>query len=286
MIVFALVWLTGDPVSLILPSDVTPEVAARYRQELGLDRPVHVQYLDFAWSALHGDFGRSLVQGEDAMRLVAERLPASLKLSLYTLAFSLLVAVPTGILAAVKRGTIYDQVCRFVAFVGQAVPNFYLGIVLIMFFSVRWRWLPSMGNPHDIRGLILPAVTLGVYLAAETMRLLRSSLLEVMGQQFVKTARGKGLAERSVVLKHALKNASIPVVTVLGLQVSTLLGRAVVVEVVFAYPGMGQLAVNAVQSRDMFVVQAFVFVVAMLVLASNLVVDVLYGFLDPRIRYG
>lgn len=282
---FALSWLTGDPVSLILPPDTPRDVAARFRQELGLDRPIYVQYLDFAWSALHGNFGRSLVQGDDAMRLVLERLPASLKLASYTLLFSLLLAVPTGILAAVRRGTIYDQASRAVAFVGQAVPNFYLGIVLIMFVSVRWRWLPSMGNPNDLRGLVLPAITLGVYLAAETMRMLRSNLLEVLGLQFVTTARGKGVTERGVIWKHALRNASIPVITVLGLQISTLLGRAVVVEVVFAYPGMGQLAVNAVQSRDMFLVQAYVFVVSMIVLLSNLLVDALYGFIDPRIRY-
>ncbi len=286
VIVFALSWLTGDPVSLILPPDTPPEAADRFRQELGLDRPIYLQYLDFAWSALQGDFGRSLVQGDEAMRLVAERLPASLKLAAYTLLFSLLLGVPTGILAAVKRGTLYDQASRALAFIGQAVPNFYLGIILIMFVSVRWRWLPSMGNPNDVQGMILPAITLGVYLAAETMRMLRSSLLEVLGLQFVTTARGKGVAERGVIWKHALRNAGIPVITVLGLQISTLLGRSIVVEVVFAYPGMGQLAVNAVQSRDIFVVQAYVLVVSMIVLTSNLLVDVTYGLLDPRIRYG
>lgn len=283
VVVFLLTFLTGDPAALILPPEATPEQVEAFRVSQGFDRPILVQYWDFLSGALTLDFGRSLMQGEDAMQMVLERLAPSLKLALVSLLASLVIAVPLGLLAAMKRGTWIDQVSRILALIGQCTPNFYLGIVLILVFAVQLRLLPATGSP-TWRGLLLPAITLGLYAAAETMRLLRSSLLEVFGEDYVRTARAKGLSERVTILKHAMKNAAIPVVTVMGLQLNTMMGRAVVTETVFTYPGMGMLAFRAIANRDFIVVQAFVIVMAMVVVALNLIVDLLYSRLDPRIQ--
>jgi len=284
MIVFALSHLTGDPTPLMLPADATPEMIARYRTLMGFDRPVHVQYWSFIKGVLTGNFGRSFMQGEDALQLVLARLPASLKLTLVSLGVSLLIAVPAGVVAAIGRGSWYDQLSRVVALLGQCLPNFYVGILLILFFSVRLNWLPPTGGT-DWKGMILPGLTLGMYAAAETMRFLRSSMLEVLGQAYIRTARCKGLHEFVVIVKHALRNASLATVTVVGMQIGVLMGRAVVTETVFAYPGMGLLAVNAIAHRDFLVIQAFVIVMAVIVVSLNFLVDLLYGVLDPRIRH-
>lgn len=284
IVVFSLSHLTGDPTPLMLPTDATQEDIARYRTLMGFDLPVWEQYLRFVQGALTGNFGKSFMQGEDAMKLVSERLPASMRLALTSLAISLVIAIPMGIITAVKRGSWYDQIGKAVALIGQCLPNFYLGILLILFISVRLRWLPAVGGT-DWKGLILPGITLGVYAAAETMRILRSSMLEVLNLDYIKTARSKGLSERVVVLRHALKNASLPMVTVMGMQFGTLMGRAVVTETVFSYPGMGLLAVKAISNRDFLLIQAFVIVMAMIVILLNLTVDMLYVSLDPRVRH-
>ena len=284
IVVFSLSWVTGDPAALILPPEATPAQIEEFRKAMGFDRPILVQYWDFLTGAITLDFGKSLMQGTDAMGLVLERLWPSLKLALVALSASMVIAVPLGMLSALKRGTIFDQVARVLALIGQCAPNFYVGIVLILVFAVNLRMFPAIGDP-SLKGIVLPAVTLGMYAAAETMRLLRSGMLEVLGEDYVRTARAKGVAERWVLLKHALRNAAIPVITVMGLQLNTMMGRAVVTETVFGYPGMGMLAVRAINNRDFVVIQAFVIVMAVVVVVLNLLVDLIYSRLDPRISF-
>lgn len=281
---FLLVHLTGDPASLLLPLDATQEDRDRFRQAIGLDRPLPVQYVDFLWRAAHGDFGTSLRFQQPAMGLVIERLPATLQLAGMALGLALLIGVPAGLIAGVRRGSIFDRVAMFLALAGQCVPAFWLGLMLILLFSVTLRVLPVSGG-GTFAHLVLPGLTLSFYTMALVARLLRSNMLDVMKADYVRTARAKGLSERSVVLRHALKNASIPVVTVVGLSAGYLLGGAVIVEQVFAYPGLGRLVYQSISNRDVAVVQAFVVLISLLVLAINLTVDVVYTLLDPRVRY-
>ncbi|MQA82121.1 MAG: ABC transporter permease subunit [Streptosporangiales bacterium] len=283
VVVFLLARLTGDPAAIMLPPDATQEDIDLYRQNAGLNDPLLLQFLRFIGGAVTGDFGQSLMQGTDAMSLVLDRLGPSVQLAAASLVVSLAVGIPVGVLTAVRRGSWVDQVGRAFALVAQCVPNFFLGLMLILFVAVKLRLLPATGST-DLRGLVLPAVTLGLYGAAETVRLLRSSLLEQMNKDYVRTARAKGAFELSVLSRHVFRNAAIPVVTVWGLQFSSLMGRAVVTETVFAYPGMGMLAYQAISNRDFVVIQAFVIVTATIVVAANLLVDTLYFGLDPRIR--
>jgi ABC-type dipeptide/oligopeptide/nickel transport system permease component len=217
------------------------------------------------------------------MQLVLERLPATLQLSAVALALALLIAVPLGILASVKRGSIFDQVSLIISLIGQAFPVFWLGILLIIVFAENLRWLPASGR-GGAQHLVLPSLALSAYSTAIIMRLLRSSLLDVLGADFIRTARAKGLGGKAVLLGHALKNAALPVVTVVGLQVGALLGGAVITEEVFAYPGMGRLAVQAIANRDFTVIQAFVVLMAVVIVGINLLVDLLYAWLDPRVK--
>lgn len=283
IIAFALTHLSGDPAALLLPPSATLEDTAIFRRAAGLDRPLPVQYVDFLGHAVRGDFGRSIRYGEPALQLVLDRLPATIELSVVALVLALIVAVPLGIVTAVRRGSAIDQIGLLVSLVGQAFPVFWLGIVLIMFFAEDLRWLPASGR-GDLAHLVLPASALALYTIAIVARLLRSSLIEILSADFIRTARGKGLAERTILWVHALKNAALPVVTVIGLQVGTLLGGAVVTEEVFAYPGMGRLALQAIANRDFAIVQAFVVVMAILITVINLLVDLLYSRLDPRVR--
>lgn len=283
VVVFLLARLTGDPAAIMLPPDATQDDIDLYRQNAGLDDPLAVQFLRFITGVVTGDFGKSLMQGTDAMSLVLDRLGPSVQLAAASLVVSLAVGIPLGVLTAVRRGSWVDQVGRAFALVAQCVPNFFLGLMLILFIAVKLRMLPATGST-DLRGLVLPAVTLGLYGAAETVRLLRSSLLEQLNKDYVRTARAKGAFELTVLSRHAFRNAAIPVVTVWGLQFSSLMGRAVVTETVFAYPGMGMLAYQAISNRDFVVIQAFVIVMATIVVVANLLVDTLYFGLDPRIR--
>jgi peptide/nickel transport system permease protein len=282
LVVFALLHLSGDPARLLLPVEASAEDVAQFREVRGLNDPLPVQYVRFLANALRGDFGDSIRHHEPALQLVLSRMPATLELTFAAILFSLLIAIPVGIISALRRNSIYDSVGMTLALLGQSMPTFWLGIMLIFVVSVRLGWLPPFGR-GGIDRLILPAVTLGAYAAAMTTRLLRSSLLEVLSKNYITTARAKGLRETVVVYRHALKNAAIPVVTVVGLQVASLMGGAIIVETVFAYPGMGLLAVQAINGRDYTVVQAFVVVVALLVIAINFFVDVLYTYLDPRV---
>ena len=284
VVVFMILHLTGDPAALLLPPDATAEDVARFRKAMGFDDPWIVQYGRFLKGALQGNFGESLRHGEPAMPLVLERLPATFQLAGAGLLLALCLAIPAGIVSAVKRNTVVDYVSTVVALLGQAMPTFWLGIMLILVFSVRLNWLPSSGR-GDLQHLILPAVTLGLFTTARITRLTRSGMLEVLGQDYIRTARAKGVSERPVVWKHALKNASIPIVTIIGIELGTLLGGSVITETIFAWPGVGRLSVQAIFNRDYPVVQAAVFILASTFVILNFVVDLAYTWLDPRIRF-
>lgn len=281
--VFFLVRLGGDPTALFLPPESSAQEIARVRKLMGFDRPLWEQYADFAWKALHGDFGRSLRYQQPAMSLVMERMPATLQLGAAALVLSLLVSVPLAILAATHRGSLLDRVGLLVSLIGQSFPTFWLAIMLILIFSEIWGILPPSGR-GTWRHLVMPSVALAAYSTAIITRLLRSSLIEVLQQDYIRTARGKGLPGSAVVFGHALRNAAIPTLTVVGLQVGALLGGAVITEEIFAYPGVGRLAIQAIANRDFTVVQAFVVFMATLIVAINLLVDLGYALLDPRLR--
>ncbi|MBI4247363.1 MAG: ABC transporter permease [Candidatus Rokubacteria bacterium] len=282
-LVFVALRASGDPASTMLPGDASVEELTALRQALGLDQPLALQYLRFLAGVVTGDFGSSFRHQQPALGLVLERLPATLELALASLLLAVVIALPLGIVAALYRGRLADVLAMAFAVVGQATPFFWMGIMLILVVSVELQWLPTSGR-GGLAHLVLPAVTLATHFAAVLARLTRTSMLEVLGQHYVTTARAKGLAERSVILTHALKNAAVPVVTLIGLQFGTLLGGAVVTETIFAWPGVGRLAVQSIFVRDYPVVQAGVLVLALSFVAINLLVDLLYGYLDPRIR--
>jgi peptide/nickel transport system permease protein len=282
-LVFIALRLSGDPAASMLPGDASVDELAHLRRELGLDRSVPAQYVAFLGGAVRGDFGESFRHQQPAFGLVLERLPATLELAFAALVLAIVVALPLGIVAALHRGRAVDMVAMSFAVVGQATPYFWMGIMLILVVSVELAWLPTSGR-GGWRHLILPAVTLGTHFAASIARLTRTAMLEVLNQHFVTTARAKGLGEWRVVLAHVLKNAAVPVVTLVGLQFGTLLGGAVVTETIFAWPGVGRLAVQSIFVRDYPVVQAGVLILALVFVGINLLVDLLYGSLDPRIR--
>ncbi|HEY7624718.1 MAG TPA: ABC transporter permease [Candidatus Limnocylindria bacterium] len=282
-IVFALVFAAGDPASTLAPLDTTPAELEQFRHNMGLDRPIPVQYADFLVHALRGDFGTSYSSHEPAMSVVLERLPATLRLTAAAVLFAIVISIPLGLVAAVNHDRWIDLVARFFAFLGQSIPVFLLGMVLILVFAVGLHWLPSSGA-ESWKSLVLPAISVGSFSAAVLARLLRSSLLEVLGQEYVRTAYAKGLRDRAVLVRHALRNAALPYVTMLGLQVGFLLSGAVVAETIFAYPGVGRLAVEAISRKDVPVIQAFVTVAAVIVVAANFIVDLAYTRIDPRIR--
>lgn len=283
LLVFVLMRLTGDPTYLLLPPDASREQVAELRHDLGLDESIPVQYGRFLLNAVRGDFGQSFRTGQPAMSLVLERVPATLRLAGFAFMVTALIAIPVGIVSARYRHTWIDDIGRAIALFGQAVPSFWLGMMLILLFSVRLGWLPPFGS-GSFKHLILPGITLGAYSAAIISRLLRSTLLEVLGSDYIRTARAKGLSDRAVLYRHALRNASLPVVTMFGLQVGVLFGGAVITEYVFAYPGMGRLVLQAIGNRDFAVVQAFVLLITLLIIVTNIVVDLLYAMLDPRIK--
>ena len=292
LVVFALVHaLPGDPAVLFLGEEADPETLARFRVRLGLDRPLVAQYATWLARALRGDLGRSLRTNQPVAEAILERLPVTLELLAAALSVSLAIAIPMGIVSAVKRNSGVDLVSTVFALVGFAMPGFWLGIILIYVFALLLRWLPPSGwvplpasVPQNLLSLVLPALTLGTALAALVTRQLRSGMLEVLRQDYVRTAQAKGLSERQVVGKHALKNALISVVTVVGLQLGGLLGNTIITETLFALPGVGRLMIDAIFSRDFFVVQGVILFLAVGYVLSNLLVDVLYSYLDPRIR--
>ncbi len=275
---FFLVRLSGDPTDMILPSNTPDDVREQFRAQHGLDRPVWEQFLVWLGHLLRGEFGDSIRFGQPAGELVWERAGATLELALATLAIALAVGVPAGVAAARARGTAGDAILRVITLLGQAVPSFYLGVIGIAVFAIWLRWLPS-GGRDGIENLVLPATTLAVYFFAIVARVTRSCMLDVLNQDYIRTARAKGLPDRAVVWVHALRNALLPVITT-----AFLLGGVVVTETVFSWPGVGRLAIQAIHARDFPVVQAVVVIFAACFVAVNLIVDVLYALLDPRIR--
>jgi len=283
VVVFIILHLTGDPAALLMPMDATPEQVAQFRKEMGFTDPLLVQYWRFFKGTLRLDFGLSFRHSQPALDLVLERMPATIQLTITAMIIAMIIAVPVGIISAIRRNSILDHIGMTGALLGQSTPVFWLGIMLILVFSVTFQWFPSSGR-GTLEHLILPAVTLGMFSMARTARMMRSSMLEVLGQEYMKTARAKGLSPRMVILKHALKNALIPVVTIVGMELGTLLGGAVITETIFAWPGVGRLAVQAIYNRDYPVVQAAVFLLASIFVLVNLVVDILYTYLDPRVK--
>jgi peptide/nickel transport system permease protein len=276
--------LPGDPAKMLLPDGAPQSAVDELNRQLGLHEPLHVQYALFLRSVFRGDFGQSFQYRAPALQVVTERLAATVQLALAALLITVAVGVSLGIVAAVRRGTRYDYASTVLAVLGQSLPNFWLGIMLILLFGVALRWLPTSGF-ESWRHLILPAVTLAAFPMALVARLTRSSMLEILGRDFIRTGRAKGLAERAVILRHALRNAAVPLLTVLGLQIGTLLGGAVITESVFAWPGMGKLVVDAIFFRDFPVVQTVLILSATIFVVINLLVDLLYTVIDPRIRY-
>jgi len=292
LVVFLLVHaLPGDPALLFLGEEVDKDTLVKFRAKLGFDRPLPLQYVQWLGRAVQGDLGRSLRTNQPVTQAIVERLPVTLELMGAALLISLAIAVPMGILSAVKRNSGVDLAGTFFALIGFSLPGFWLGLILIYVFALVLRWLPpsgfvglTAGVPDNLRSLALPAITLGTALAAVVTRQLRSGMLEVLRQDYVRTAQAKGLAQRSVVGKHALKNALISVVTVVGLQIGGLLGNTIITETLFALPGVGRLMIDSIFSRDFFVVQGVILFLAAGYVLANLVVDIVYSWLDPRIR--
>jgi peptide/nickel transport system permease protein len=282
-VVFVLLRAAGDPVLVLLPEQTNLSVIDAYRERWGLDRPLSVQYAYYLASVLHGDLGRSLRDGREAVDIVLERLPKTLELGFCALTLALVLGIPAGAIAALNRGTLIDRILMLVSVLGYSLPTFFLGVLLILLFSLTLRWLPSSGTGTPLH-LIMPAITLGTFIAATLARFTRSAVLDVLAQPYMRTAKAKGLARWQQVVRHAFPNAAIPVVTLLGLIIGHLVAGAVIIETVFAWPGVGRLMVTSVSSRELAVVQTIVLLVAASMVIANLAVDLLYGWLDPRLR--
>lgn len=285
IVVFVLVRLSGDPAEMMAGPTATPAEIEQLRHDLGFDRPIYVQLISYLGDALRGDLGDSLRYKEPALKVVAARLPATLELTMIAMAISILIAVPAGVISATRRDGIIDRVVMLLAVIGQTVPVFWLGIVMIVIFAVQLKWLPTSGR-GSWEQLLMPATALALYNMARIARLVRSEMLDVISQEYVRVARSKGLTEKVIVLRHALKNAAIPVITIIGLQFGHLLGGAVVTETVFAWPGLGRLMVQSIGFRDFPTIQVAVLILAIAVALINLLIDLSYAWFDPRIRYG
>jgi len=285
ILIFVVARLSGDPTGLMLPYDATPEMAEELRAELGLDHPLYVQYWSFLTDALQGDFGRSYHLQLPVTDLILQRVPPTLQLASAALVFSVAIAVPLGVIAAVRRGTWVDTVAKTVALLGQAMPNFWLGLLLILVFATTLQWLPAYGNA-SLWHLVLPAVALGWYPAAAQTRIIRSSMIDVLDSDYIRMGRAVGIPESALVWKYGLRNALIELVTMLGVYFAAMLGGAFVVEAVFAWPGLGRTVVQAVFARDFPIVQGGVMFAAFIFVTAHLLVDLSYSVIDPRIRHG
>lgn len=297
VVFFAMRLLPGDPIYMVLKADelttLTQERIQEVRHEYGLDKPIVVQYINWAGGILHGDFGKSIVQTRSPSDLIGDALPITLNLSILAFIISLILGLPAGVICAIRRGTWIDTLVTVVANIGITIPSFWLATMLILAFSLSLHWLPVQGytSPfvdfgQNIRQIILPVCCLSIFPIAAVARQTRSSMLEVMRQDYIRTAWSKGLRERNVVIRHALKNGLIPVVTLSGMSLSNILGGSVFIETVFNIPGMGRVLVNSVFSHDYPVVQGFILLIAVFILCINLLIDISYAWLDPRIRYG
>jgi len=281
---FGLTFLSGDPATLMIGDNWTAEQVANFREYMGFDRPVLVQYGEFLQRLVRGDFGVSVRQQTPVTRLILERLPATLELAAAALLIIVGVAIPVGVLSAIRRNSLSDRLAMSGALLAQSVPTFWLGIMLILIVGVYLQWLPISGRGTFLH-LIMPAVTLATYSTARIARLVRSSMLDVLGNDYIRTAHAKGLSPRKVHYGHALRNALIPVITLLGIEVGSLLGGALITETVFAYPGIGRLTIQAIAARDIPLVQGVITFGAMIFVLVNLLVDLSYSILDPRIRH-
>ena len=284
MIVFGLTRLSGDVVEFYLPQDAHPEDFVRVREAWGLDKPIIVQYGVYVTNIMKGDWGRSFRYNDDALGLIVEKFPKTLKLAGFTIAISTVLGLGIGVFVSIRKGSIFDSGAKVLALLGQSVPSFWLGLMLMWIFAVHLGWLPTSGE-GGIKHMIMPAIALGGFNVAALMRLTRSAMLDVLDSEYIKLARIKGLSERKIIWKHALRNAAIAPLTYFGVVTGFLLTGSVVTETVFAWPGIGLLAVEAVEARDYAVVQGVVIFMASMFIFANLVVDVLYAYLDPRIRY-
>src|SRR3989449_9132222 len=281
--VFVMVRLSGDPVLLFMPMDIQAKDVNEFRQRLGFNDPLPLQYARFVGGAVRADFGEAPRDRREAMGLVLERLPATLLLAGTSLILTFVVAVPLGVVSAVRRDGLLDHVATISTVLGQATPGFWLGLILIYLFSVQLRWLPT-GGMGGVAHLVMPSIVLAAFYSARVARLTRSAVLDVLGEEYILTARAKGLAEGRVIGQHTLRNSAIPIVTLAGLEVGQALGGAVITETIFAWPGLGRLTVQALLNRDFPVVLAAVFFVSLMYTLINLAVDLLYGWLDPRVR--
>ena len=283
VVVFCVLHLSGDPVQLMVPPSASQAEVEKMRQTMGFNDPLYVQYFRFLAGAAAGDFGQSYYYNEPAMKVVLERLPATAMLASAAMLIALLVSIPAGIISAVKRNSKADSLIRSLALLGQCIPSFWLGIMLILLFSVQLHLLPTGGNQTS-SSIIMPAITLGCFSAASITRILRSSMIEIMGKEYITVAVSKGLPERIVIMKHAFKNAFSSIMTMVGMQFASLLGGSVITETVFSWPGVGRLIVQSVTNNDFMVVEATVVLLACAFVVINFIVDVLYCVINPRIR--
>lgn len=285
LVVFMMVRITGDPASLMLSREATPEQVEAFREKMGFNRPILVQFFDFASKAIVGNFGNSLHFRTPALPLVLERLPATVQLASIGLLFAIVVGIPLGLVGGFNPGGIVDSIGRGLALLGQSIPNFWLALILILFFAVRLGWFPTFGR-DELKSVILPAFVLGLPTLGQLVRLTRSAVLEIRGEDFIRTAHSKGLEPRTIYVKHVFRNVAIPLVSVTGVQFGYMLGGSIIIETVFSWPGMGQLLQQAIGWRDYPLIQAVAMFTSVVVLVLNLLTDVAYAAIDPRIRYG
>ena len=285
VLVFFMVRLTGDPTAVMLAREASPAQVAAFRHEMGFDRPIAVQFVDFIAKALTGNFGNSLHYRTPALPLVLERLPASLELAFAGLIMAVVIGVPLGLAGGGKPNSWIDLLGRVVGLLGQTIPTFWLALVMIIVFAVRLRWFPSAGR-SDLRSVIMPAFALGLPTMGRIVRLTRASVMDIMSEDYVRTARSKGLSARTVFYRHVLRNAAVGLISVIGVQFGYMLGGSVIIESVFGWPGLGRLAIESISIRDFPMVQAIAFFTSVVVIALNVLTDIAYSFVDPRIRYG
>ncbi len=285
LLVFAMVRVTGDPATLMMSREASPEDLEAFRERMGFNDPVLVQFGRFISGAVVGDFGDSLHFKTPAMPMVLERLPATLQLALTALIIAVVVGIPLGLVGGFNPGSFIDNIARFLALLGQSVPNFWLALIMISFFAVNLRWFPTFGR-DEWKSVIMPAFVLGLPVMGQIVRLTRSSVLEIRGEDFIRTAHSKGLERKTIYIKHVFRNVAIPLVSVIGIQFGYLLGGSIYIEAIFAWPGMGQLLEQSIGWRDFPLVQALAVFTAVVVLGINLLTDMTYAIIDPRIRYG
>lgn len=284
-LVFFMVRISGDPASLMMPKEASPESIEAFRHKMGFDRPLLVQYFDFITHAIRGDFGNSLHFKTPALPMVLQRLPATVQLATAGLLLAMLIAIPLGLVGGSTPGSLWDNAGRLLGLLGQSIPNFWLALVLIFFFAVRLRLLPSFGR-DELKSLILPAVVIGLPVMGSLVRLTRSAVMEIRGEDYIRTAYSKGLDPQRIYSRHILINAAIPLISVIGILFGYMLGGSIYIETIFSWPGMGQLTEQAIGWRDYTLIQAIAFVSALVVVSLNLLTDVAYSLVDPRIRYG